>query len=675
MNVPWYGRWRLLAGLAVVAVMQRLVPWARADDPAWFRLDGLPEPRVGLDIDGAEETTKVAGINSIYDTLFIVPTAGVKTSGSIYHPNLLTFNFDGEMGWGWNQMTTTSPGYRQSINESDELNRYLLQINLLQEKPYNASFYASEDHTYRDYGSFDTFTVDSSRYGGRVGWDLGEINLSAEAGYSDETDTGLIDSSEIKETFANFLGIDKRKTGQTTVTAQWNMFDNILNYGNSLTSENESVGISDSETFGDRGQITAATGATFSHASYSGEQIDTINATENVNINHRPNLDSFLLLNFEENYLHPATETYVQGSYGVRHQLYDSLTSTLDAHGSYQQDSDTGSSLTTDLYGLGLAENYQKRLQSWGRLSISASIVGDHLDDNGAGDTFASINEAHQIFLPTSSQYRPVYLSRPDVIAGSIQVMAGGQSLVEGSDYEVIPSGQLTEIRLLVPPSSHLQSLLGSGESLAVTVNYQSASDSANNASYEALTSNEEIRLDLPWGFGVYGRLSWMDNNAPVQVLTQTLTDLVGGADYKWRWFRAGAEYEDYDSNFSQYNALRFYQNADFSLSHRSTLGLSLNETFYHYVPNGDQTLYQFTTRYSVQLWSSLSCYVQGGCSFQDVLGTEQVMGAAQTGFSWTRGKLSVRAGYEYNSLTTTASTFSEVFEKNRFFAYLRRTF
>ncbi|HUC85921.1 MAG TPA: hypothetical protein VL970_12065 [Candidatus Acidoferrales bacterium] len=672
MNVAWYYRWRWLAGLLLLGVMQRLAPWVRADEPSWFSLNGIPEPNVGLEVDGSEETMRINGVNSVYDTLFITPTVGLKGSGSIYHPNLLAFDFDGDLGWGLNQMTTTSPGYRQSINEYDVLDRYLVDINLLQEKPYNASFFASQDHTYRDYGSFDTFTVDSTEDGGRINWNSGDYSINTDFGYRDETDTGLIDSSEVRETYFNFVGINKRKSGQTTLTASWEQFDNILNFG-SITSQSESVGIADSETFGSRQQITAATGVSYSHADYADQKTDTINATENVNIHHTPNIDSFLVFDYQLADQNPASDTYVQSDVGVRHQLYESLTSTLDVHGSYQDNSAAGASSSTDLYGIGLSENYVKRLQSWGHLTMSGGIVADHVDDSATGSAVGTIDETHQVYLPTSAQYRPVYLNQPQVIASSIQVTAGGQLLVEGSDYEVIPSGDLTEIRLITPPSSHLQQLLGTSDNLAISVSYQS--DSAINASYEQLTSNYQIRLDLFGRFGIYGRMNWLENDAPPIVLTQTLTDFVGGVDYNWRWLRAGAEYEDYDSNYSQYTALRFFQSANFNLDRRSNLSLNLDETFYDYAQEGDQTLYQLMTRYSVKLWSSLSCYVQGGASLQDVFGTQQVIGSAQTGFSWSYGKLSVRAGYEYNSQSIKSGAVTENLEKDRVFLYLKRTF
>ncbi|HEX9047736.1 MAG TPA: hypothetical protein VF988_11985 [Verrucomicrobiae bacterium] len=669
MSILRYHRWRLLTGLAVLAVLQRLAPWGRAEEPQWFKLNGIPEVSTGLEIDGSTEGYSVNGTSSSYDTLFVTPTIGLHTTGSIYHPNLLAFDVSGEGGYGWEDMRSTGPGYNQAVNEEQWLGRYLAQLNILEAKPYNASLYAAKDQTYRDYGSFETFKVDSERYGGRVSWNQKNLNLNVDFGYRDETDSGLVNSSEVQETFVNFLGIHKRQSGQTSVTARWDMFDNILNIGSLLTM-NESVGIADSETFGNRKQITAATGVSFSHAEYSSQKTDTVNATEHININHTRSLDSYLLFDFAHDTLRSAEDNRAQGTYGLRHQLYESLTSTLDGHGNYQQSTSAGASSTVDRFGAGLYENYVKRLQSWGRLSLGGGIAVDHEDDTSTGGIFTTVNEQHQLFIFGTPSYRPVYLNRPAVLLGSVQVTANGVGLVAGTDYQVIASGELAEMRLL--SSATVLALANGNQSLSVLVTYESQ---PQNASYEALNSTAQLRLDLPAGFGVYGRMNWLDNNAPPQVLTQTLMDLVGGMDYHWRWFRTGAECEDYDSNFTKYQALRFFQSFDFALNRRSTLSVGFSETFYHYQQNGDQKQYQMLARYSIQLWSSLSLYVQGGCSLQDVLGTEQTQGAAQTGLTWSRGKLSVRAGYEYNEQSTANGPFTDDREKHRLFLYLKRTF
>ena len=666
---------RLLAVLLVAGMALALMPSARAQETQWIRFNGPPQVSTGVEVDGSTETVTVGGASSTYDHLFITPTVGLRTMGSIYHPDLLTFDLNGELGWGWDNMSVTSGGSRQSVNESEDLLRYMAQFTLLAAKPYNATFFAAQDRTFRDYGSFDTFTVDSSRYGGHFGWLVGTFNLNAELGYRDEKDTGLNDSSEVKEKYFNFTGIQRRQSGQTTLTYRLDNFDNTLNSGNQLSTLNQSVGISDAETFGARRQITAATGAAYSQSEYGGQQTETESGSENINDNLRPDLDSFLLLNGSHTRFSPIDANNAQGSVGLRHQLYESLVSRFDVHGSYQDDSSPSSFSSSDRYGVGLSENYTKRVQSWGRLSIGAGIVVDHEDDKSSGGVLTIFDEAHQIYLPTSPNYHPVYLNEPQVIASSIQVNAGGLVLSPTNDYLIVPSGQLTEIRLVTPPSATVAPLLqGPGHDfLNVTVSYQSTAP--DNASFESLNATAQIRLDLFGKFGVYGRMNWMDNNAPPLVLTQTLTDLIAGADYNRRWLRAGAEYENYDSNFSQYQAWRFYQDFDFQPSAASSLSVDFSQNFYRYPNDRSQQQYQGLTRYNVRLLASLAWFVEGGASWQDTLGTEQLLGSARTGVTWTRGKLSLRTGYEFNGQNTSSGAWSEERVKQRVYLYLKRTF
>ena len=720
MNVLRLHRYRWLAGLVVVGIMQRLDPWARAEDTVWLKsngpfatvpwnpygsstawlelnnplfiapwnpyagsgwllLDYLPMTSTGVDVDASHENNRVGGTTSTYNHLFVTPFVGFGSSGSIYHPNLISYNITSELGWGWDHTSTTSPGFKQTQNGSDFMNRYLAQVNLLPSKPYNASFFAAQDHTYQDYGSFDTFTVDSTRYGGRLSEDTGTLSLNADFGYRNENDSGFTGDSEISETYLNFVGIQKRPSGQTTLTYHINQYDNTLNSSNSpgstVSSLTQSVGASDSESFGQHKQITATTGATYSESQYSGQQLDAVNATENVNFNHSPKLDSFLMFNFGTYQLHPATADNLQGSYTVRHQLYESLTSSPDVHGSYSDNSNPTSSSSTDRYGVGLYEGYTKRLTSQAHLSAGLGGIVDHEDDHSSGGVATIIDEPHQLYLPTSPSFRPVYLNQPNVVPGSIQVTAGGSLLVAGTDYQVITSGDLTQIQLIVPPSSHVLSLLGGNPNAGLLVLATYESDSLNNASYEIYTASGQIRVDLFDHYGVYGRWNWSGNNAPSGTVVQSLTDVVIGGDYTLKWLRAGVEYEDYNCNFSQYQAARAFQNFNFRLDDKSTLGLNFNQSFYRYSDGGTQSQFLSLCRYNIQIFTSLAWYVEGGGSAQNILGTDSFQGAARTGINWSRGKLSVRTGYEYNNQYTSTGSWSQDLVKNRFFLYLKRVF
>jgi hypothetical protein len=333
-------------------------------------------------------------------------------------------------------------------------------------------------------------------------------------------------------------------------------------------------------------------------------------------------------------------------------------------HGNYQDYSGSGNSSTYDLYGLGSSENYTKRLGPWGRLTLGGQVNADHQDQNSYGDILTTIGESHQLFLAGI----PVFLSRPDVIQSSVVVLGPGNIPTQlNVDYTLVQVGDLTQIQLV-----GTSAVLHDGGT--VTVTYESTS--LFTASFDSLNASAQIRLDLFGKFGIYGRLNWLDNNAPPQVLTQTLTDLIGGADYSWRWLRTGAEYEDYDSNYNQYHALRCFQNLNFQLTLASTWGVTLNQSLYHYGSGGEQDQYQFLTRYNVQFLSSLSWFVEGGYNLQEVLGTEEWMDSARTGLTWSRGKLSVRTGVEYNSQNISSPNQpSQKYMASRVYLYLKRTF
>ncbi|MCX6896677.1 MAG: hypothetical protein NTZ16_14545, partial [Verrucomicrobia bacterium] len=510
----------LLSGGFLLLPLLVWLPATRAEEPRWLTL-GPPEARVGMDVDSFTEEISSGAGSASYEHLALTPLVGLRAQGSIYHPNLLTFLLDGEAGWGWDSISTKSAGTSVSRDESQEVQRYLVQLNFLATKPYNATFLAARDHTYRDYGTFSTFTVDSSRYGGHVGWTTDSLSLNVDAGVRDEKATGLTSSSEISETYFNFTGLQRRQFGQTSVFCRYNEFENTLGLGSRQTSMSYAVGGSDTEIFGSRRHITATTAASYSHSEYSGQQAETVTANENITINHRPRLDSYLSADFSHSSYGSVSAARLQGVCGVRHQLYESLTSQLDAHGSYDDSSGPGSSSVNDRYGVGINENYTKRLGSWGRLGIGLGTVVDHQDFDSSGSVLPVFDEPHNLTNP------PVFLNNPRVVTGSVQVRAAGDGFLytEGVDYTLNVVGELTQILPVLPLTADV-GIHGSD----VLVDYQSAS--LYNASFDSFGASAQIRLDLFRRFGLYARLNWQDNNAPPTVLTQSLTDLVAGADY-----------------------------------------------------------------------------------------------------------------------------------------------
>ena len=631
------GRWVLPALLLLPGARECAAQQYSDLEPRWLRLN-LPQASVGMDFEGLQETVKANGVTSTHDNLLLVPLVGLRLQGSAYHPNLMTFDLSGQGGVGWAHDSITSPGFSQVRNETQNLFTYLATVNFLSSKPYNGTFFASQDHTYNNYDFFNTVTADSTRYGGHVGWSTTSFNLNTDAGYRNLLSSGMNGTSEVSETYLNFNGQNQREHGSAILTYNYDNLANQLNYGPVQSSVSQSVGVSDSETFGSRNQITASTGASYGWADYADRHARTLNLNENITVRHRPNLESFMTLNYQHNQLEPATSDMFQGLAGIRHQLYDSLTSTLDLHGNKGSFAAENTSAQNDRYGVGLAEGYSKGLCSWAHLNLGGTAILDHQDHNSSGTGLLTIiNESHVL-----KDISVVFLNNPRVFPATIIVTGPGgiPTYVNGTDYRIISHGEMTEIQR-IPTSIDL--LDGS----TILVSY--SSDSSYTSSFDSINGSVSVRIDLFSLVGVYGRYNAVDNNAPPEALAQTLSDWVGGVDVTWRWLRAGAEYEDYDSNFSQYRGTRIFQSLSFQLSDSSNLSFNFNQVFYKYPYGPDQTQYQCIGVFNTQISSWLNGNLETGYYRQDAMGTSQDLAAACAGLIFTHGKLTLKLGYQYN--------------------------
>jgi len=662
----WLIRLLVLTGMAGVATAGRCSQWALP--VPWLdqiKLTDTPEFSTGVVVEGQQNHSTVNGSESKYNQLSVTPLLGMKASGNIYHPNLCTYSLNGEAGWSWNNTTSKGTGYKQKQNDSGELQNYLAQLNFLQAKPYNANFFAAQDHTYRDYGDFNSTTVDSTRFGGGFNYTSDPFTLTTDAGHWKEENTSVTGYSEISQTYFNLTAVNLRDHGQTTFVTRANEYGNTLDNNAEQNSQNFGVSLSDSEAIGARRHINLTTGAAYGHAEYSGQQLDNFDLNQNVNINHSDTVDSYGNADYTYTDLQAndgATINRVLGQYGVRHQLYESLTSGLEGHGYYEENQSGGTS-TYDYYGVGWTEDYNKHIQRWGHLTAGSALVLNHQDNDASGGPITTIDEPHTLALAGP----PTFLDKPNVIQSSVLVRTpGGVVCTEGVDYSQVVVGDLTQ--LILNPTSPI---LSSGD--PILVNYQSDSD--YNASYESLNGAFNIRLDLYDHFGVYIRLNWMENNAPSDVMVESLTDWIFGVDYTWRWLRTGVEYEDYLSNFTKYQAVRAFQQFNFQPSANSTAGVNFNESSYHYSGSNDQNQYSVLGHYRIRFVGSLAWFAEAGFIYLQVFDEDQKTGTARTGLTWTRGKMNARLGYEFSGQNSGSGRTAQEFYRNYFYVGVKRTF
>src|SRR5262249_7497567 len=132
-----------------------------------------------------DTTYRNNGTSVTHDHLFVGPSLGFNAFGSIYHPNLLTYNINSEGAYGWAR-DSFSGSSSSSRYEWDYLCRYDAISDLLDNKPYHASGFAGYDHSFRDNDFFSQVTVDTWRYGARSIWQAGSWTFNADYTHHDE---------------------------------------------------------------------------------------------------------------------------------------------------------------------------------------------------------------------------------------------------------------------------------------------------------------------------------------------------------------------------------------------------------------------------------------------------------------------------------------------------------
>jgi hypothetical protein len=229
-------------------------------------------------------------------------------------------------------------------------------------------------------------------------------------------------------------------------------------------------------------------------------------------------------------------------------------------------------------------------------------------------------------------------------------------------DYLVIGHGELTEIRR-APGASQIPN--GS----AVLVDYRVQTQPSDK--FATLANQIHFRVDLFKDLvGVYGRLHRVNNRGGETLILQNISAKVLGADFSWRWTRAGAEYEIYDSNLAPFKSKRLFQSFSFEPSRDSSLSLNFDQNWTAFSNGGiRRASYNFITRYRSHITRHLSWEAEAGVRLDRGLGFDQTQLVGRTGLEYSRGKLAVKLGYEYQD----QNFLGEIRQRQFFFLRARR--
>lgn len=611
------------------------------EQPRWMRLR-ISGADVGTEVEAEREERTTPGSPTVTrERLYVAPTVGLAMQGSFYHPNLFKFALDAQDGIAWETEKVTSPGLGGSLGNRESLSflqRYHATASILQEKPYAGSIFADKDHTFRDYDFFTRVTVDSEREGGQVGFSSGPVPFSISVSHLNEDITGLVRPSHYEETPITLNARNERVRGRTDLNYMAESF--LRTEPGIITQEgfSQNLSLNDTEALGKADKMTLNSGFTFNQLDTESFPTSGVLFQEQLITKHRDDLQSALNYSYDNHSVGEIENQSHVGRAELRHQLFESLTSTFNFHGEAFDASGGGADLDTLRYGVGINESYSKRLGTWGHLTIGDDARVDHEDRNSMGGVLVIVREPHTLTDGTLT-----FLNMPLVDPTSIRVTdALGLEFVPLLDYIVEPHGDLMEIRRIPGGTGRIPN---GGQ---VFVDYRVTSQPSD--SYETVANQASIRLDLfNHLLGFYGRINVVENYGGHSLILQNIYSQIVGTDVNWQFVRAGAEYERFDSNLAPYRTKRLYESFFFEPPLGSTLSFDFTQNWTDFLQaDRTQTSYSFIGRYSQRLTAHFLWHAEGGVRMERGRGFDQDLATARTGFDFRYGQLLMQLSYDY---------------------------
>lgn len=597
------------------------------------------------DMDGEKDTfkTTVGGTQEV-TRFYGSPRIAVGWDNFIYHPNLLMYTALFEPGYTWRR--TSVNGFNTDSSEVALDGK--LDASLLSAKPYATTLTFDRGNDEVQYGFFNTASIDSQTWGLTTGYRNGPIPVHLTFSDSRESAEEFFQNTSSEQRVLDFTGLNERKNnGVTSFLYQYTGYDRNTDIGGhsiSNDSSNHRVELQDTEHF--ERSMLRSTFRVANRESNGAEETDfTGSSTYELDLTER--LHNF----YEGTYSQYASDGFgsKQGyaSAGLRHQLYESLSSTIEAHGNWTDSTFGGASTQTTSGGMSLSEDYSKQLGSWGRLSISFGTTFDLNHQNSSGGLLLIPNETHVV--PANLI---VTLKRPRAIV-VISVTDSNNIPLDATDFTVNKTSEPWQIQI-----SPLSTRVQAGASIQVTYSIE---NNPNNST-TAFSQAAQVRLSF-WNelASIYARYSFTDNHASTpDIIVDNEDFFQTGATFTWNHLVLNADYTDQRSTFFTLKTFNLSESYSVDVMADSTLGIDLQQQWGVNAsgigPAGIElrqhsSFYDFMLTYDWRPWQSFNWKNEIGYQYQTGFAMNQKLFAARSYLNWLVGKIQVNAGYEHEDV------------------------
>lgn len=478
--------------------------------------------------------------------------------GYVYHPRFV--DFQTKVKLGLLQQSLERTGDFPYGNDDDaggdfntDVNEYDLQVQILKEHPLSFDVQANRQRDIVRQLFTDRYLIESESAGGGVHWKPGPVPMDLSVRESQFREFGTDSYSE-----SNLSVLEYRARNEISRRIRSELLYRHQDYDQSFEAElplydtdrqttvqSDDISLSNTIDFTENGRNSLYS-LLRGYDQTGTQEFSNTYWQERLNLQHRPHLRSYYQFSLLQDQLDRAETESRRFEIGAEHQLYESLLSHIDYHvreNDYMDASQEESGVTTRW-------DYRKHTPA-GQLSLGYSQTIDQIQRSGFSRLRTIIDDP----LTFESVALIHFLREPNVIASSINVtdLSGLVSYVEGFDYEVEVRGNITGLRRLIGGRINV------GDTVLVDYVTEATPEVDYNTHSRSFNARYDFERYLP-GVSIYHRQHNLDTSGDIpdddrSVLTYD--SWLNGFSYDWRQLTWIEEYEQYESNFTNWTQLR----------------------------------------------------------------------------------------------------------------------
>jgi len=496
-----------------------------------------------------QESKVGAGTIRSRETVF-EESVGLETRGSIYHPNLMEFAAAGVFGLMQYRFDDEFDDQERSQSDNGELFEFDLTADLLQKKPYPGTVYARRQQSLEARPFQSSLQTTTNNFG--LVWQYIDEKMPTSLQIS-HTDVELDPLADDEETGEQRNDSFRLETAYNI--SERNAFSLVYEHLSveekpfELQYDSDELTLDHRLDFGSirRHRLESELNLFRQEGTFD---VERVRWRERLQLEHTDTLRSRYSFELQDRTqgtlagVDPIGERSYRVDAVLEHELYESLVSQFQL---YAQTQRYDSGLDVDRLGIFTNFDYRKT-NPWGILRANYRAGVQREDRSGGGQLVEVLDERHTFVDP-----EPVVLANPFVEISSILITAEDRVtlFVAGRDYSTRLVGDRIEL-YRVPTGT-----IANEQTVLIDYLYAIGGD----FTLDTLSQNFSLQQDFTFGLSAYYRLRWQDQTLdPTDAsgaLAEDLTSQTGGVEYRWRGLRLLAEYQDYDSNITPYEAVR----------------------------------------------------------------------------------------------------------------------